>query len=80
MGRVRCASAYESTFVVEEPNDFDTLGQAVVGSGLSFSLSLVFPNSKMVLEPITCLNPSLSWFRTLFFTGILGSKGREGRG
>lgn len=48
----------------------DLLGQAAVGPPLSFSLSLVFPSSKMILT--SAASPLfLSWFRTLFFSFAL---------
>lgn len=38
--------------MAEVPSNCDLLGQAVVGLGLSSSLNLVFPSSKMILEPV----------------------------
>lgn len=46
--------------MAEVPSDWDPLGQVVGG------LSLVFPSSKIILEPAVS-SPFLSWFRTLVF-------------
>lgn len=54
--------------MAEVPSDWDPLGQVVGG------LSLVFPSSKIILEPGVS-SPFLSWFRTLcFFTWALYSQ------
>lgn len=62
VGEVGCVSVYRSILVAEVPSGWDPPGQVVGG------LSLVFPSSKIILEPAIS-SPFLSWFRTLcFFT------------
>lgn len=69
---------HESTFMVEVPDIFHPLGQAVSARSRPqfLTIDLIFSSSKMVLELASSL-PSVSWFRTLFFHRDLWQQGKR---